>query len=571
MILSEEQIKKYIFQPKNEGLIDYLIKEKKKHELHIVGYGIEDFVDTVDGIEDKNYKDIKLKFANYKTVQIYHKTLKQISKIFTAKGGSVLYDTENEKVEENIHKFLKSKIGNQYNLEEWQEKVWSTQVNVDPMGMTFIELDKDAKPYLTYLSVYQRHGKRIYKQIHDFDYSDITNVEYIILYWDKDEHKNQIYRVIDDQNDYLVWQNAQDLEDVRIIEDEIKPNLFGKVPAVINSNRLDNKLHEAKTTYVKESLISAQDYLNDYIDYRIFKKKISIPRIWEFKTACTKCDGVGKIKSLNANRSGQEPVICPSCNGRGEEPERSLTDIFKIDLIEGNFQSYIPPTGSVTLPPAIQTQMTDELAVLETDINETVWGQGVFIDNNRANITAFEISIRNEQKTSQLREISRNEVIVREGLINLVGKYLFGANFKGVIIKPPTEFLLTTGAEAQKIYLDSKNEGAANNMLNKLYNDYLESEFENNPQLLSKNKKLFTVEPFPHNTLLEIKDIANEIEFTIKKNFEKYIVRYEQKYKRIYLKENTVEKIANQFYEWAIEEIELNKNINNESTSEAPE
>jgi hypothetical protein len=568
MILSEDQIKQYILHPKNEGLIQYLIKEKEHHELHVVGYGLDEYLTTVDGIEDKEYINVKKKLKNYKTVQLYHKALKPFYNIFTAKGGSMFISSDEEKSKDKIKEFLTSKIGDRYTLQGWMEKIWLSQVNIDPMGMTLLEIDSETQlPYLSYISVYQRKGKEKYLEIHDFDYSDITNVEYLILYWGKDEENNNIYRVIDDEFDYLVKQKASDPKDISIIEEETKLNLFKKVPAIINSNRVDNQVMQAKTSYIKESLIGADDYLNDYTDYRIYKKKISIPRIWEFKTACGTCSGNGYIEA-SVYKEGQtylDQKTCPKCNGKTHETKRNLTDIMLIDLLDTGVQNYIPPSGVVTLPTDIQTQMKTELLELEVDIYETIWGQGVFLDNDRANTTAFEVANRNEQKVVQLKEVAKNEKIVEEEIIRLIGKLQFGDAFKNVIIKEPTEYILNTGTEAMALYLEAKGRAAPNAILDSLYTEYLDAKFENNETELIKFSKLFIIEPFPHNTLLEIsKDIATDIEFTVKKNFEKYIVRYEVENKtRIYLPENTIEKISTQFNEWA-------KIENDENTSNTP-
>lgn len=578
MILSEDQIKEYILRPKNEALIKYLIQEKKRHELHLVGYGIEEFIKTVDKIEDKSYIDVKLKFKNYKTLQLYHKALKPFQSIFTAKGGSIYYDTDNDKVKNKIKVFLNSKIGKKYDLQEWMQKIWLSQVNIDPMGMTLIEYDPETKlPYLDYLSVYKRSGEAIYKQIHDFDYSNITTVEYLILHYGTDKDKNNIYRIIDDKYDYLVKQDRREEEKIEIIDSEIKDNPFGKVPAIINSNRVDNQVLQAKTSYIKESLICAQDYLNDYIDYRIYKKKISIPRIWEFKTACEKCGGTKEIQQYSDLEEGRKflgSIKCDVCRGTGYHKERSLTDIIRVDLLEAGAQNYIPPTGSVTLPTNIQDQMVLEMKSLEVDIYETIWGQGVFLNQDRANTTAFEVSVRNEQKTHQLMIISDNKILVEQEIINLVGKLNYGSAFKGVTIKAPTQYILNTGTQAMSVYLEAKKNLASDELLNQLYKEYLESEYENNEQELIKNQKLFVVDPFPHNTLLEINDISSAIEFTVKKNMLKYTVRYENEFNRIYLPENTIEKISEQFNEWAKLEIntELETNINeNENISRASE
>ncbi len=552
-----------IEKPKNTELIKYAIEQKKKGELHILGLGIDNFIDTVDKIEDKSYKEVKKKLANIMTVPVFEKNLKPMTNIFTAKGGVKCYNIEDVKEDAEIRKQLSEKIGQEYTISEWLQQIWKPFVNIDPLGMSFVEIDENnGLPLLVYYSPYIHKNGVIKNFYRDLDFNSTDKLEYVIFYWDVDENENTIYRVIDDEKDLLILHDNSKSESNAYSIISVINHKFGTVPGCLNSTKKDVTINKGLASYCKEAFILADDYLNDYIDSRIYKKKLGIPRFWEFKSACTKCGGTGidnLITDKNINNS------CSSCHGLGYESERNLTDIFQIDLLERDVQSYIPPSGAVTLPTDIQDQMIRELQNMEVSIYEVIWGSGTYVSKEKADTTAFEISVRSESTVNKLKEITNNKIIVEKRLIQLIGIILFNKTLDNLSITAPTQYILNTGTEAMSVYLESKRQGAANNLLNQNYNEYLTAEYENNPVEYKRQKNLFVLEPYPHNTLLEIQPFATPLEFEIKKNFEKYIAIMETS---IDISQSKIDVLISKIEELA--SINLKK-VENASISEPPE
>jgi len=555
MILSPDEIKKYILNPKNKYIIDYQVRLKQEHELHLTGIGLDNFIEKVDHIENESYLQVKKKLKNAITVKAFEKVLRPKDKILTAKGGSIIYEfsDSNKDKEKLLKDALKDLSYKGYSLQGYTHQIWLDYgIWIDPMGLTLVEyvmdekitedgiiLEKTDKLKLNYISIYERINGTEFINYHDIDYTSFDNIDYLILNegeqtkaTPKKEIKYNVYRVIDEEKDEIWLQEKDDTNVITLKEGSTIYHEFGKVPAVFNSNRVDKKSTGNKTgfftTYCAESLIVAKDYLNDYIDYRIYKKKLGIPRYWEFKTICQTCNGEGTILNTSYGEENQpQYVTCNSCNGKNYNSERVLTDITYLDILQGESQSNVPPSGAVTLPTDIQEQLRKELDEMEFDLAEVVWGQGSAVDKERRDTTAFEVSVRNEGKIDKLRMIEHNKAEWQTAIINLFGQSMFESSFKGVIITPDTQFIMLTPTESRQVYLESKKASSPNYQLDKLYNDYLLSEYESDPISLEKNKIIVLLTPLPHLNIIEAWDMLTPEEKIIKKNLEKFIFRYE--------------------------------------------
>jgi hypothetical protein len=597
MVLSEIEVKQYILNPQNTNIINYQVKLKEMHELYLTGINIDKFIEKVDKIENEDYLNVKKKLKNAITVKAYEKVLRPKDKIISAKGGSIIYefDGKDNDLETKLKKALKNLRYNGHSLESYTNDIWLDYgIWIDPMGLTLIGYEyerladdtykKTNNLKIDYISVYDRLNFKsaedcgeIYVNYHDFVYTSFDRIEYLILNWGEitkyvgsSEKKYKIYRVIDDETDALYWQEIDKPENIFLQEGSLITHGFDKVPAVFNSNRLDKiSANTWFTTYCSESLITAKDYLNDYIDYRIYKKKVGLPRMWQFKMPCQKCNGQGYIESPKDSNGKyyykSQYITCDVCHGKGYDTERNLTDIAELDVLREGFASNVPPFGVVTLPTDIQQQLLSELDQLEFDLAEVVWGQGSAVDKERRDTTAFEISVRNESKIDKLRAIEKNKAKWQTAIINLFGGAMF-ESFQGVFITPATQFLIATPTEARQVYLESKKADSSEEQLNKLWVDYLETEYQNDPISLDRHLVIMLLVPMFHFDLPEAWKYLTEIERLIKKNFDNYLYRYETENKEnIVVAKDQPEKI-NEIYESLKAYAEEDKTQNNDTS-----
>lgn len=587
MILNADQIKRLILRPKNKEIIDFQVDLKKKHELHLTGLGLDKFIERVDGIENESYINTKKKLANTITVKAYEKALRPKDKIVTAKGGTVIYEFDNNDTKEQI---LKDALENLkykgHSLKSYTKTMWLDYgIWVDPMGITLVEnvyedsqvffnnelitvKEKTGEYKIDYISIYERINGKVFINYHDIEYTAFNKIEYIILdegvYVDSETEKRyNWYRVIDDEKDEIWMQEKDDPEKIELKLLSTIYHDFGRVPAVFNSNRVDKQsINKWFTTYCAESLIIAKDMLNDYIDGRIYKKKLGIPRFWQFKVQCKRCEGHGTIENIKDDNGkylfNKRYIPCPSCSGSGADKERNLTDITELEILQNESQTNVPPFGAVTLPTEIQELYDKEQDQKEFDIVETIWGQGSAVDKERRNTTAFEISVRNEGKIDKLRVIEENKVLWQSTIINLFGKAMFKESFKGVIITPATQFIMLTPTESRQVYLESKKAKSSEDQLTKLWLDYLNAEYESDPMSLARQEIIMLLTPMFHSDIIEAWDYLTEEEKLIKKNIEKYLFRYENENESILIVKSDpkkLEQIQSKLLEYAKEDI----------------
>ena len=564
MILEINKIKELILDPKNKKLINRGIQLKKQHELHVVGVGIDRFIDKIDGIENDDYVTLKKRFAAPYTVKVFEKALRPVDKLWNAKGG-----TKNINVEDNKDNTLKALLLDKLysptkgkSLTDYLQKVWGEySIWVDPMGLILIERNTDDSDnlYLRDIPIAEING---FQNIHDIDFTSSVNIEYLILNEGKDENDNNLFRVIDDAYDYMFMQSKENKDIIIQLKKETFKNVFYKVPAVINSSRIDKISNKGFTTYCYESIATANDYLSDFIDSRIYKKKLGIPKFWEYKQVCEVCGGEGKVVNTawkQGDGLNTRSISCHSCGGSGYDKKKVLTDIARIDLLEKDVQNYIPPAGVVTIPIEIQELQVSELEKAERDIIDTIWGNDTSVESERKNTTAFEISVRSDQKLSKLESIDKNRVLVEKFIYDIYGEYYLRDKYLGTEITPSNQYILTNSSEAREIYINAKKAKLANYQLDKLYLEYLEAEFENNSTEKERQKVLLLLNPLPHLDILEAKELLSPIEITIKKNFERYIYIYENEKPDRTLLSEPVQDIYLKLAEYAIQSNKINK------------
>ncbi len=566
MKLSPLEIKKYIECPRNKTLLDVAAKQQYIAETHIIGKHLNEFFERVDGVENEAYISLKKKLASAITKVVYEKTTKPVSRIFSGQGGSTTVsiksnsDNEKEELQKAIKLASKNKFAIGQDLNSFIEKIWANvNIWINPYGILLLNTSTNADETTSF----ELHSIPVYDSdtnhfnIHDVAYTSFDKLEYLILNKGEitiQDQKYDLYKVIDDEKIVYILYKQETREDenpyyvitdtiLTVIEpftdnfifDDRYINRFGQVPALFNSNRIHKEYNRLFISYCFETLEIARNYLDDFADYRILKKKVVIPRTWEYQSSCEHCNGNGYV---DYSYSGQnEPVrqYCDQCNGNGTTIERTLSDIMRLDPVSKEHHPVTPPFGTEIVPSEILTKATEELNGMEVQIYETIWGQGSYVERSAKETTAFEVATRNEEKVTKLLEIERNRAKVKERILNLMGIVIAGERFEGVIIRPATQFVLTSSNEAYQIYLNSKQDNSPEYQLDNLYKNYLLAEYENDIAEFEKQVKLLLVNPAPHQTIIEAQNAAilTDVELTLKKNFERYIARFESEFESV--------------------------------------
>jgi len=527
-----DQIFELIKNPKNRDIINRGIEIKKRHELHVSGIGLNEFLQKVDGVENQKALENRKKLANTATVGVMANARKPKNKIFSANGAYRHYDIPNDDLRHKFKTDYLSNVIKNTSLTEWMRTEWNLRVDTDPLGMAFAEITKDGSDiYLTYKSCVDYY---------DIDYSATNRIEYVIFEPFHGENGDKLYRVVDDDIDYLVKVNG---ESYNIVEDESFPHPFGIVPAVLFSSRNDKK-SKSKDTWISESMDSADDYLFDNSIYRIYKTKVGIPYVWEIARECVTCDGVGTV--------GENADICPDCKGRGQSVNRDVADKivkpFNADIESSPYDSS-DVAGYITAPPEVQTQMVKELDRYSRLIYSDIWGSNQFIEKEGVK-TAYEVSINKSPELDKLKLISKNAELVEKFITDLWGVFYIGESYGGSIVNYGDKYSLKTSGELLYLYNINKEKQSSITILNELLIDYYHTEYEENQIKLDRAIKLMLLEPYVHNSIEEVTKLApSERDYTVKQHFNEYIHRYETEVSKIDF--NTVKEINEKLTEYA--------------------
>jgi hypothetical protein len=150
-----------------------------------------------------------------------------------------------------------------------------------------------------------------------------------------------------------------------------------------------------------------------------------------------------------------------------------------------------------------------------------------------------------------LQTIEKNRVQYLQKIINIISNYYTGVNDLHVIERPNTNFTLNTATESLALYLEAKEKKSPSYILDKLYIQYLETEFRNDILMYDRYLKLMLLNPAPHHEINEVAALLNPMQLAIKINFERYVNQFENETNtKIENPDNTVEKINSYFIKY---------------------
>ena len=540
------QIIELIEKPKNRDSIKIARKNQEKYYLHITGLGLTEWITKIQGLESDVLIKLRKLMGKPVTVPVYFEVLLPTNKVFTAHGGVRFLGLE-ERKEQSFETIL-SNVKNGMSINEYMYNIWKTNINLEPSSVAFIEISNKEqsiipKPYITHKSIFD---------IYDIEYSGI-NCEYIIFEPEINKDGNLVYRVVDDEFDLLIIKEPNNTNQYRLDESNIIKNPFNVVPALAYSNRYDT-LSKSKISYIHESLPWADEFLNDFTLYTIYKNKLGFPYVAQYPSLCPECMGIGKI----------DDKTCKRCNGSKIALARDVSDIIIKPFPKEGVPQPGPIAEFISAPIDILQQYEKSQDLFIGRIWKSAWGNSLVRTENEKQQTAFEINTREDSKYTKLEDISTNKEQFEKKMIDLIGSF-YMPNYTmngGSTIIAGRRYMQKSANDLWKEYQDSITLDLANHIKDQRFIEWVYSEYKNQPKAIDVTLKKFRSEPYPHIGLKEISSVnPTEIERQIKKLFEKYIYRFERDVNDLYY--TTDEILQGKLYEYAKEDIEKNKIENN--------
>jgi hypothetical protein len=547
MILTDEQIKEYIENPRAKEFLSNARDTQEKHKLHVLGEGFHSWLeDQAKGIESVKTLERKKRLCTPKTVSVTEQIKKQFMKAFRAKGNVFNYhfkDTAKGK-EIEFALYLKQ-FSNGMSMEEIMQKKWFEAMFQDFNGFLAVELKPvnelldptKEEPYICLYSTNQTHDVHIVG----------IRVEYIILKWEIviANEKKEAYRVIDDAKDVIYYkEGAGIVQAMRTNEDgEIVPDVyetkFRQVPFV----QVSNYQYSPSDSMLKNSTISKvigdlDDLLGVATDHTICIKLHQRPIFYSLPTMCTTCNGSGEVM-VKGEHGKDTTGTCGTCNGQ-KMISPLKTDVaqgYAIPYIESNdggFPGAQAPCGYVTPDNESLREQRVELESIRRTVERGALGSDglLTLDEAPRQETATRAELNLQPLMDTLEPFSQNASVVRQFLTDRVGEVVYGEQFERSYIYYGRKYFLRSENQILAELEMAKKAGASKSFIKELMSELYWIQFEGNPQARDRSILLLDLEPFPEvgssEELALLQPFADPVMLIVKANFNDFIERFEE-------------------------------------------
>ncbi len=468
----------------NHKLLSALVTGEKFDEV---------LIQRIEKIESSDRAIARKKYSK-NVVDMIERVMNPRSAVFNSFGGSVRNDmsnrvlsdftryTANFKGQKSIKKYLSE------NLFRWMDS--------DPNALIFIE-------YKSEDSFGQNDIYPTYKSI-----SDIRNyqsngqiLDWVIFepkkYLDENKTEWTVWRVVDSETDWVIRQRG---ENYILDEDRTFTHPFGMVPAVILSDT--NKTgSELRISPLFPIVPTAEDYARDKSIKTIYKFQHGFPRHWRYEQDCRACQGTGK--------TGEDGSVCNKCDGEGYLRVNDVTDTTVLSIPIDSEDPKIAPDVEGFVSPDIETweKLNDELLEGEEVAFNTMWGTKRVKKGGNETATGRFIDV--QPVMIKLDEFTDNAEWIHNQLAHFVESWMNG--------RPKTEFefhisygrrfIIESPDSILERYTSARDKGDNSTILDKLLDEYILSNYRNNPIMIEELQKKRQVEPYIHQSIEQVNDI----------------------------------------------------------------
>lgn len=493
VLKTHQQVPPSILKSRTESAELFALQEGDKF--------LELLIEKIEHIESEEKQQARKKYSRNVTHMV-ERLLRPVDNVYSATGGSKLYNIENEKKLED----LLSKIGrlrSGKSLQEWLQANWMPLYHSDPNGVIFLEYTSEpAQCWPTYKNIDFIRGYKPRGQNLEWILFEPVNVK-------KGNQNQRIWRLVDDKQDrtYIEKGGSFTLDEERSFE-----HPFGVVPALINSD-IEKFKAKYRISPIDKVVDVIKEYARDQSIKTIYKKYNGFPTMWKYVTQCKGCFGSGKKEDSN----------CIDCDGHGYYKSKDVTDVITIDIPTSDDVKITPDiAGYITPPLDIWKQYNEELELLDTLTFKTHWGTMTASQQNLAK-TATEIILNSQPMIDRLNRYADVAEMVEGFFTEMIANFLdptkpkdervasinYGRRY---IIDPPDVIL--------KKYEEAKAAGDNNVVLDRLLNEYFTAKYRNDPEWLRVMLLKAQVEPYLHLSLEQIVSIFDRTEAQRKVLFE---------------------------------------------------
>ena len=536
-MLTLDQITVYYTNP--DPRIKLAREYSDKLNLHVNGVGLQLALEKINNYENEAQKIARQKFA-ISNKFITDRLLRPTDNVFSAKGGfeKYVFKAEEETKQSDFKEKLKD-VYSGYSLSQYIHRIWFDKFIVDPNGLIFMEVEENGEGiYPCYKSI---HSIRNYHQ--DGIKASWVIFEPDVTIFDEEkktdnpEKKEEWFWAVDELA-YYRCKRSKDKDGKESIEIiETKEHDFGQVPAVICSD-IEDHVTGWKKSAIDQQVELLNKFMVDNSVLNIVDFMHSYPQQWIYTDECTHCHGNGSVTNAKPDREGNIDTSCPSCGGTGKQKRKDVTDIIELKPpIEGE-QKIDPPSGYVYMPVDAWKLKTDSVDRVWNTIIFSHWGTSLEMNGSQY-ATATGRFIDTQPVNNKLNRYTESVELIHNNIAELYGKFFFPTTFVSSHVVYGRRYLIETPDQLLKRYGDMANLTENAIMLDITFEQYLESEFKDNEQLYQYNKKIASLDPFPHYKLTDI--IALNMPEETKKKL--YVIEYKNNRTVGFILSKTVEEL----------------------------
>lgn len=465
------------------------IKEAKHRQLilnvHVNGRNVIEYLEKIEGYENEEQYKLRKKVV-ISNKFVINNILRPVDKVFTAKGGSKIYNAGSDAGERTLIDQL-SDVDGGMSITTWIKKIQANKFYSDPSGIVFFEVSEDGERTIPTIKSIQ--------SIRNFDVSG-RSLEWLLFepVRRKDSEGNEIegefFRFIDDAFDRTFVKIG---EKVTELTDEQFPIRFSKLPAILNSD-LPNDSLRYNDSPVDPIVELSNKYLRTNTIKSVHEFLHGFPFFWMYHKGCSNCNGTGEIRG----------EICKTCNGTGMgKIKRDVSDGLLLKPPKSADAPVIAPNvaGYVTPPLDIPEEQRTELGWLANLMHFTVWGTHQVEDGNNETATGRFLNV--QPVNDRLGDFSDSFQDMEQKMTDFIGEFYIGERYEGSSINYGRRYLMESPDVIWTRYLTAKEKGAPKVALDELLGQFYHSEYANDPNMLTVVLKGMEVEPFVHSTITQ--------------------------------------------------------------------
>lgn len=542
MILTYEQIKKAVAEPKNRQVIAKAKAQQDRIKFHActqivprLNQPLSDFLSMAAKLlpVDK-FRMFKLMFRfPVRTNRTAGTIFDKLSRVFDGRNAAFNYQFVNQADREDWETYRKEVLGEP---QVWATKGWEyfkTEINsvlVVDMPAEPTEADKYARPYFYWLTI---------DNVVSYEANPTTGqMEYIVFKQPGDK-----LAVLDDM--YYRIYNAKGgvIEGLPIVE--VAHNL-GYTPARF----FWNEALSIETPDIKKSPLSVElEALDWFLFFHISKRNLDMygayPIYSGYEMDCDfhndetgeYCDG-GFLKDKQNNYlydANGLLIRCPKCGDKRIAGVGSFVEIPIPGTNAGGEEQpdLRNPVQMLTVDRSSLDYNTEETERLETEIIQACVGTDSEGLINTQALNEAQVNANFESQTTILNTIKKGFEDAQRWVDATVCRLRYGKGFIGASVSYGTEFYNLSANDLRKRYKEAKESGASDAELDAMQTQILETEYRNNPAELQRMITLRELEPYPHLTLDEVhiyhdKGIISDRDLVVKLNFSNFVRRFER-------------------------------------------